>query len=327
MEIIKNVISIIIPVKNRASLISYTLDSIFKQTYTSFEIILVNDASTDDLEEALKPFAGRIHLIQNEGRGPGAARNTGLKYATGEYVKFFDSDDLMSANSLDVQLQTLLASDKPYVTSPYIYARERNHIWYGDPEIILNYFPDVSKKALSHWMIWGLFIPIPAMLFKKTFLDQVGPWPEDIITSEDWLYLWRIAQLEELPAHTNETVFIYRLHGNQSTGNHSDTLTRDQEKFKILTGIEKTLEGNKKYSWWNKKIFRVKYYQMATVTQDKIFREILLNASGKGMPLLWLYYKVCMKLGRMKTKTDWQPMHGVCRDKAVVHAYLNYFNS
>jgi glycosyltransferase involved in cell wall biosynthesis len=327
MEIVKNLISIIIPVKNRASLIGYTLNSIFAQTYKLFEIILVNDASTDNLEEALKPFMSNIILIQNEGRGPGSARNTGLKHASGDFVKFFDSDDLMSENSLEIQLQILVSSDKSYITSPYIYATERNHIWYSEPEIILNYYPKATTKPLSHWMIGGLFIPIPSMLFRKDFLDQVGLWPEDIITSEDWLYLWRIAQLEEFPAHTDQTVFIYRLHGDQSTGDHLDALTRDQEKFRILKIIDKTLFGNEKYSWLDRKMFRIKYYQMATVTKDDSFRSELIHAAGKGTSVFWLYYKIKMKFGRMKTKSDWQPMHGVSNEKVIVQKYLNYFNS
>ncbi|HSY60307.1 MAG TPA: glycosyltransferase family 2 protein [Cytophaga sp.] len=323
---VKNLISIIIPVKNRASLIGYTLNSIFAQTYKSFEIILVNDASTDNLEEALKPFMEHILLVQNEGKGPGAARNTGLKYAGGDFIKFFDSDDLMSENTLDIQLQVLLSSGKSYITSPYIYATERNQIWYSEPEIILNYYPMVTTKPLSHWMILGLFIPIPSMLFQKVFLEKTGFWPEDIITSEDWLYLWRIAQLEEFPAHTDQTVFIYRLHGDQSTGNHLDTLTRDQEKFRILRTIDKTLFGNEKYSWLDRKMFRMKYYQMATVTKDDSFRNELIQAAGKGSSVLWFYYKIKMKLGRIKTKTDWQPMHGVSNQKTIVQKYLNYFN-
>jgi glycosyltransferase involved in cell wall biosynthesis len=326
MEMVKNLISIIIPVKNRASLIGYTLNSIFAQTYKSFEIILVNDASTDNLEEALKPFMEHILLVQNEGKGPGAARNTGLKYAGGDFIKFFDSDDLMSENTLDIQLQVLLSSGKSYITSPYIYATERNQIWYSEPEIILNYYPMVTTKPLSHWMILGLFIPIPSMLFQKVFLEKTGFWPEDIITSEDWLYLWRIAQLEEFPAHTDQTVFIYRLHGDQSTGNHLDTLTRDQEKFRILRTIDKTLFGNEKYSWLDRKMFRMKYYQMATVTKDDSFRNELIQAAGKGSSVLWFYYKIKMKLGRIKTKTDWQPMHGVSNQKTIVQKYLNYFN-
>lgn len=327
MTMIENVVSIIIPVKNRASLIGYTLNSIFAQTHTAVDVVVVNDASTDNLEEALQPFQDRVCLVQNEGSGPGAARNTGLKYAKGSFVKFFDSDDLMSANSIEIQLETLLLNGKPYVTSPYIYAKEYDHIWHSEPAIILNYLPAVTTKPLSQWMILGLFIPIPAMLFRKTFLDQVGLWPEHIITSEDWLYLWRIAQLEEFPAHTNQTVFIYRLHGNQSTGNHLDTLTRDKEKFTILKSAETMLDGNKKYSWWDRKVFLIKYYQMATVTKDETLRNALLHAAGKGMLLFWIYDKIRMKLGRMKTKTDWQPMHGVCSKKEVVQTYLNYFNA
>ena len=99
-------ISIIIPTYNRAQLIGMTLDSIFAQTLPPYEVIVVDDGSSDGTKEILETHYGnRIIYLINKGKGPGAARNTGLSVATGNYIKFFDSDDWMSPNTLETQLK------------------------------------------------------------------------------------------------------------------------------------------------------------------------------------------------------------------------------
>jgi len=102
----KPLISIIIPTYNRAHLIGETLDSIIAQTYQNWECIVVDDGSDDDTEEVMKSY------IQNDNRiyyyhrpeehlpGGNGARNFGFEKSTGEYIQWFDSDDLMEPNSI-----------------------------------------------------------------------------------------------------------------------------------------------------------------------------------------------------------------------------------
>ncbi|WP_075590608.1 glycosyltransferase family 2 protein [Labilibacter marinus] len=321
-------VSIIIPTYNRRHLIGTTIDNILRQTLPVHEIIVVDDHSTDETLEWLKETYGdKLILLTNDGKGPGAARNTGLKIATGSYIKFFDSDDLMTSNTLEVQVETLEKSDKGYITGPYFYASEENEQWIPKDNVILNYHNFPQNKPLWHWMIWGLFITIPGMLFRRDFLDSVGPWPEDIITSEDWLYLWRIAQKEPYPAHDSRCAFIYRLHGEQSVGNNFDNLKRDKEKFKILKNIfESDIKPSDKYTWWQKQIFINKFYQTARVCIDPCFKQELLSISGNFSKIIWQLYRLKMKWGRIKTKTDWQPFHGVNLDKVMVSNYTNFIN-
>jgi len=317
-------ISVIIPIKNRAGLIGQTLDSIINQTLKPFEIILVDDGSSDALENALVPYGGHITLIKNKGIGPGAARNTGLEIAMGEFIKFFDSDDLMTPTSLYDQTLALLQSNKKFVTSPYIYATFTDGEWKSSEKVILNYYSFSQSQSLLHWMIWGLFIPIPSMLFRKSFLELIGPWPTDIVTSEDWIYLWKIAQEEPFPAHTNTCAFIYRLHAYQSTGVHMDDLSRDKEKFSILQQAYLADARKLNLTLFEKLLFKLKFYQMATVTKEHIFKKQLKYASGNGQWLMWLYYRFKMKMGRIKTGSNWQPMHGVNKDEIVRNNFLKF---
>jgi len=97
--------SIIIPAYNRAHLINQPIESILKQDYDDFEIVIVDDGSTDHTRETIKAFQekdARIKYLYQQNAERGAARNSGFKISAGKYVIFFDSDDIMCPNHLSV---------------------------------------------------------------------------------------------------------------------------------------------------------------------------------------------------------------------------------
>ncbi|MGH8106872.1 MAG: glycosyltransferase family 2 protein, partial [Arenimonas sp.] len=102
-------VSIIIPAYNLAPYIAETLDSVFAQTCRDFEIIVINDGSTDDTEERIAPYRNRIVYIRQENRGVMAARNVGLQAARGRYIALLDGDDLWLPNFLEVLVGMLEA--------------------------------------------------------------------------------------------------------------------------------------------------------------------------------------------------------------------------
>ena len=86
--------SIIVPAFNRALLLRSALESILSQGCTDYEVIVVDDGSTDDTTSVVRSYSSRIKFLQHQNRGPGAARNFGAEQAKGEYLAFLDSDDL-----------------------------------------------------------------------------------------------------------------------------------------------------------------------------------------------------------------------------------------
>ena len=86
-------ISIIVPAYNKQDSISETLQSIFAQSYNNFEIIVVDDGSTDSTKELIETYNEDITYIYQENQGQGAARNQGIKVAQGDYIVFLDADD------------------------------------------------------------------------------------------------------------------------------------------------------------------------------------------------------------------------------------------
>ena len=98
-------ISVIVPVYNSEKYLSEALRSLEEQTFKNFEVVIVNDGSTDGSDKIIEKFIEKnrnFKLINQKNMGPGCAKNTGIKYSTGEYVTFLDSDDFFAPNFLEV---------------------------------------------------------------------------------------------------------------------------------------------------------------------------------------------------------------------------------
>ncbi|HEY3580949.1 MAG TPA: glycosyltransferase family 2 protein [Pyrinomonadaceae bacterium] len=110
-------VSVIIPAYNAAEFINETLDSVFAQTFSDFEVIVVNDGSpdTEDLERALKRYPEKLRYIKQENQGAAAARNTGIRAASGEFVAFLDADDTWLPTFLQKQLELLQRTRADFV--------------------------------------------------------------------------------------------------------------------------------------------------------------------------------------------------------------------
>lgn len=107
----EKMISIIVPVYNASDYIIDCLNSVFLQTYSTFEVLAINDGSTDNSLEILNKIAiqdSRLRVIDQENKGVSSTRNTGLKYAKGEYILFLDSDDTIDASLLQDNLNLLI---------------------------------------------------------------------------------------------------------------------------------------------------------------------------------------------------------------------------
>ncbi|MCE9672349.1 glycosyltransferase family 2 protein [Myxococcus stipitatus] len=107
--------SVVIPTYNRARLLERTLASVFAQEETDYEVIVVDDGSTDDTLDMLASLGERVRVLRQRNAGPGAARNQGIQAALGEYVVFLDSDDLWFPWTLAVYRQVLREQGQPTV--------------------------------------------------------------------------------------------------------------------------------------------------------------------------------------------------------------------
>ena len=108
-------VSVIIPTYNRASLLQEAIDSVLNQTYTNWEVIIVDDASEDNTEKVVKAISdSRVHYIRHsQNKGGADARNTGIDNSQGDYVAFLDSDDIWEPTKLETQLDQIFRANDP----------------------------------------------------------------------------------------------------------------------------------------------------------------------------------------------------------------------
>ena len=206
-----DLVSIIVPVYNRAALLREAVASALAQTHRPIEIIVVDDASTDDTPRAIAELAAahaEVRAVRRENGGPGLARETGRLEARGEFLQYLDSDDLLLPRKLELQVAALRA--RPECGAAYGIVRYRNAVgeeivcdWKPANQIVDALFPSL---LIARW--WETVSP----LFRKSVTDAVGPWTP-LRLEEDWEYDARIAALGVKLAYVNEVVAEHRDHG------------------------------------------------------------------------------------------------------------------
>ena len=174
--------SVVIPVHNRAGLIKTTLQSVFAQTDTNYEIICVDDGSTDDSLEVLKSYGDRIAVVEQANAGPGAARNNGIHHATGEYVAFLDSDDLWFPWTLGTYREAIEKLGKPAVLCSQMFYLEddEHHLRIQEGIHDFNYFDDYLSAAAE-----GIYVSSGVTAVRRDCLNEVGGFINEHINAED----------------------------------------------------------------------------------------------------------------------------------------------
>ncbi len=228
-------ISVIIATYNRAHLIAETLESVLEQAYRDFEIIVVDDGSTDNTREVVARYETRVRYIYQKNRGPSAARNRGVREATGTWISIQDSDDLSAANHLAV----LHAYAETHPNVGMIFA---NGAYMGGPEHKRNTIIPASKsRSLAHRGVelHDLFdksiVRLQAALIAKGAYEAVGGHDESLRICMDLDLSFRL--LMNFPmAYIDEVVFSYRKHDGNIGRNEELRLT---ENIRV---IEKLLD-------------------------------------------------------------------------------------
>ena len=298
-------------------LLSSTLENILQQEYTDLEIILVDDHSDADISSIVDQYAdSRIKLFKSIGTGPGAARNTGLGKATGEYIKFFDSDDLMTRNAISSQVASLEQTLADMVFSPYFKAELKEKDWTQLDEVM---FYNYSSRRLNLYqqMIRGVFIPIPCFLFRRSALNL--KWIENYTNYEDWIYLWNIAKSKPKIAHENESAFLYRIHGPQSTMNNFNISTRDRQKLDCLVPVLMQYDS----TFFDSCLAKGRiYHEIITISDPEVKKEYEAIVKKVSYQLCGYIYRIVAKLERMKGGGKWGRLYGATSDKNVFQNYM-----
>jgi glycosyltransferase involved in cell wall biosynthesis len=207
-------VSVIVPVYNGATHIVATVESVLAQTYTDWELIVVDDGSTDGTTELLRPYRGKFRLIQQSNQGVSAARNHGLRLALGDFVLFLDGDDLLYPDKLKQQV-ALLETDHLLGA---VHSGWRLVDEYGRPLRPIRPWQRVPNLSLTDWLQWKPVF-LGAMLFRRSWLQRIDGFRTDLRQAEDTDFLLRLS-LAGCPMRWLKRVTIdYRQHGAGVTQN------------------------------------------------------------------------------------------------------------
>ena len=181
-------ISVIIPTFNRGDLIKETIESILNQTYKDFEIIVIDDQSTDNTFEVISNYIKDCNKIRyykrpkNLIKGGNSCRNFGLSIAMGEYVKWIDSDDLLHPSALFDQVESLQHSDFDLSICESVIFKDA-----ANQEPIGKWGNIHSEENLSNFISSQFRWHTASGLWRKSFFKTSKVWKEGLTNSQEWL--------------------------------------------------------------------------------------------------------------------------------------------
>ncbi len=212
-----NLVSIIIPVYNAEKYISETIASVLFQTYSNWELIIVDDGSTDDSLEIIKKIHvtdSRIKLISKNNSGVSDTRNVGILGSGGEFIAFLDADDVWMDNNLEEKVNYLISSniDVVYSSCEIIdeNSKSKNIFLSGSHHPILE---DIL-------LLKGNYITAPSgVVFKKNVFDSIGLFDENLSNNADQdIWIRTLAENYKIGL-LNLVLWKYRMHGGNMSSN------------------------------------------------------------------------------------------------------------
>jgi len=237
-------VSIIIPTYDRAHLIGETLDSILAQTYTNWECIVVDDGSTDNTGEILAAYCKKDNRFQYHHRpkdrpkGANACRNYGFELSKGEYVNWFDSDDLMLDNFIKAKTDLINKKLELIICSGNKVDNQLNN----KERIPLNEEVDLYKE----YVLWSLQVLTPSVLFKKSFLNSKELFSNKIFRGQETELFSRLFYKLDATNYKiiNEPLFLYRQHiGTKTSKNKTyNKLFKESQSFINIENFKRSLE-------------------------------------------------------------------------------------
>jgi len=202
-------VSIIIPTYNRCAWIKNAIDSVLQQTYQNFELLIIDDGSTDITKSVLTKYENSIKYFYQENKGPSSARNLGIRKAKGEFISFLDSDDRWLKRKLETQVK--LAESDPNIKICYT-----DEIWIRNG-IRVNQ-KNIHKKH-SGW-IYQKCLPLciispSSVLMHREVFEEVGTFDEEQTVCEDYDLWLRMSNVYPIRFINKPLIVKYGGHADQ----------------------------------------------------------------------------------------------------------------
>ena len=223
----ESLISVIIPVYNTESYIGICLESLVKQTYTNFEVLMIDDGSTDNSGRICQEYTesdSRFHYYRKENGGVSSARNLGIEYSRGDYLTFVDSDDWVEEDYLEVLYSALVSESASVSISTYKRFSMEDNTWY-----VHSFQRGYDKRVFHHLELINELIDLDSFDHSYRFVsgklvrkDVVGDIRFNSLTSlgEDMEFWFKIYLISPKSVYINRDSYVYRT-GEGSTRHFS----------------------------------------------------------------------------------------------------------
>ncbi len=201
-------ISVIVPCYNYGHFISETIDSVLAQTYSDYEIIIIDDGSNDGttpqvIANEVKKNKRIKSITHMKNKGLSAARNSGIKNAKGIYILPLDSDDMIAPTYLEKTMALIIKENADLIYTHYKCFGQRNHTCYMSND----------TKAIKAKLPFRDCLPV-CSLYKKDDWKAFKGYDENMIAAEDWNFWLHFAKTDKKIMLLNEPLFHYRTHKN-----------------------------------------------------------------------------------------------------------------
>ena len=232
-----DLISVVIPCYNQAHYLGEAIESVLAQSYPYFEIVVIDDGSTDSTAEVAGRYPG-VSCIRQENQGLSEARNTGLRHSGGEYVVFLDADDRLLPEALQAGIECLKTNPECAVTFGHY------RLIASDGSFLKQRRQPVVGKDSYAALLQRNYIGVPAVvMYRRAVFASVGGFDSSVDASADADMYLRIARRFAVCGH-EKVVADYRQHGVNMSGNPARML---RASLTVLRKQRRHVKGNNKY--------------------------------------------------------------------------------
>lgn len=183
-------ISVIIPAFNRAPLLGQTLKSLLRQSLPPYEILVVDDGSTDGTPEIAESFGQPVRVIRQQNSGPAAARNRGFKESSGELIQFFDSDDLATSPVLESRAHCIQRQGCDVAYGPWVKGEITESTFRPENHVLQQKGLPPGKSLIYHLLADWSTVPMAYML-RREYVEKSGGFPTHLRIGEDQSFFLR----------------------------------------------------------------------------------------------------------------------------------------
>jgi len=230
------IVSVVLPTYNRSKLISRSIRSVLAQTFAEFELIVVDDNSSDDTESVIAEFLSdaRVRYVRNASNaGPSGARNIGISHARGHYIAFQDSDDRWLPEKLERQMSAMAA--RPDCRASFcgaIYFSQEQCYYIPRDELVDRAVLESGDIACE--ILFENLVTPQTLIAERSLFEEAGPFDETLPIKVDWDLGIRLAQAGKFAFVNDPLVLIYRTVDSVSNNRAADGRTRARivEKYR-----------------------------------------------------------------------------------------------